>query len=831
MTDVDKKFSGENVAKNSFWSVLERVCAQIVSFVISVILARLLMPSDYGIVALVQVFINICSLLVDRGLASALSQKKNPDKEDYYTVLNFGFFLSLFLYAILYFFAPYIGQFYSKYNTSLLISVIRLMGLALPISTIRIIIVTYIGKNMMFKKFFWATLIGTVISGIVGIILAYNGAGVYALVAQHLINLTIDTILLAVIIKKPWLSIMSIEKLKKLISYGWKVMLSSALTTIVNSVRSTTVASTYEASDLAYYDKGESLPKIVIGNIDVAIANVLFPTMSNAQDDVIKLKNIVREFVKLSSYIIFPMLFGLFAVSDILIPTLFGSQWIPAIPYLKIFALIYLFYPIQDAALLSIRSLGKSGKALIIDIIGKSIIVASLFTLLKFGPIYLTIGFLLSTIIVVIINGIAMRKYIGYRLHEQIFDFGVNLLPSIIMLISVYFLHFIPINNVALLIIQIIVGIVVYFVFSALTKNKQFIYFKNLISGFLKKFNFKKISLSWSSISISRPILMSLAIIWIMLYHAGIPAPDNVFLRVLWYIFIDFGGGLGVNIFLILSGFGLMFSHKKNNCYASLKQLIKFYWKRFSRIFISYTIIFVVYYLIKYGQFNGSFIDFLAKYTIYEFIKTGFKEFWYIHAIAILYLIFPLFAFLYDKINTHVSFIISIVAFISIEFIFYYFLPSTYNSIEILLTRTPCFAIGCYLGYFAINKKQVPFVLYLCSCLGAVILLITSFILIKYGNTGLGLNRYLFVLLSAFLVIVLSPIIAKISHKLKILKWYGQFTLQLYLTHILLFVIFKEILNWNFNNLLMFLLVFFLSSLISIGLFYSEKVIWKIKRK
>ena len=481
MSNEEKKFSGENVVKNSFWSVLERVCAQIVSFVISVILARLLVPDDYGIVALVQVFINIGALLVERGFASALSQKKHPDKEDYYSVLNFGLLTSFILYAILFRIAPNIGGWFGKYDSNLLTSVIRVMGLSLPITTIRVVMITYIGKNMMFKKFFWATFVGTIISGGIGILMAYKGCGVYSLVAQYLINITIDSIILGFVIKKPWSPSLSFAKLKTLISFGWKVVISSALTTAVNSVRSTTIASKYETSDLAHYDKGESLPKIVIGNIDVAIANVLFPTMSNSQDDISKLKEIVRKFVRLSSYIIFPMLLGIFAISDNLIPLLFGEQWLPAIPYLKVFTLVYLFYPLQDASLLSIRAIGKSGTALILDIIGKSVILALLFALLKFGPLYITFGYLAATIIIVCINAIAMKKLIKYRFREQLFDFVINLIPAALMLASVYFLHYLPLNGTIILLLQIVTGIIVYFVISLITKNKQFLYFKSLV--------------------------------------------------------------------------------------------------------------------------------------------------------------------------------------------------------------------------------------------------------------------------------------------------------------------------------------------------------------
>lgn len=820
-------FTSENVVKNSIWSVMERVCAQAVSFFISVILARLLVPSDYGVVALIQVFISICSLLVDRGLASALSQKKYPDKEDYYSVLSFGFLTSIFLYVLLCGFSQYIGQAFSKYNPELLSNVIKIMGIALPISSIRVIMVTYVGKNMLFKKFFWATFVGTVISGIIGIIIAYNGGGVYALVAQHLANLTIDSILLAFTIKKPWMFYISFSRLKKLISYGWKVMASSGLTTLVNSLRSTTIASNYDAADLAHYDKGESLPKIVIGNIDVAIANVLFPTMSNSQDDLVKLKEIVRRFVKLSGYVIFPLLLGLFAVSDTLIPTLFGVQWTPAIPYLKIFSLIYLFYPLQDAALLSIRAIGKSGRALIIDMIGKCVILAFLFILLKFGPIYLTVGFLASTVTVVFINAFAMKKYIGYRFHEQLFDFSINLIPAGIMLAAVYFMHYLPINSVALLILQIVTGAIIYIFISAIIKNKQFLYIKQMVTKMIKSAK-KTISQSksfeFSAISIARPVLMGIAMIWIVLFHSGIPAPENPLLRVLYYVFIDFGGGIGVPIFLIVSGFGLMYSNAKRPVYSGFKNWISFMKKRLIKVLIPYTIIFIVYYLIFYLQ-SGSMGDFFAKYTIWEFFKTGFREYWYIHAILILYIVFPLIAFAFDKFKSHITFIILLLSTIGLDVLLSFILPS-YSNIEIFLTRIPCFIIGCYLGKLSLERKRYN----LLTLSLTVLVLIASTLLVFLGihySFGTHILRYLFSTLSISLVMTLPILLTKIKYKFKILTFIGNNTLYIYLVHILLFCIFSSYTEINvFLRLVMVLII----SLIVVVLIVLFKKISKIKR-
>ena len=480
-------FGANNVIKNSLWSLSERILAQVVSFVISVILARLLLPNDYGVVALIQIFINLISLIFDKGLTSALNQKKHPDKEDYYSVITFGLIVSLALYAFLCYFAPIISNYFSKYDATLLTSLIRVMGISIPISAINVVEKSFISKRMLFKKFFWATFSGTVISGVVGILMAYKGFGAFSLVAQRLINLSIDTIILAFVIKRPILAMVDFLRIKSMLKYGWKVIASSILTTLTDSLRSSVIAKTFSPDDLAHYNKGESLPKIIMGTIDVSVANVLFVTMSDSQDDLVHLKKIVRKFVKLASYVIFPMLIGLFSISDSLVPILFGSQWIPTIPYLKIFCIIYLTYPLQDAALLSIRAIKKSGVTLIMDIVSQIVIVSLLFALVPLGPLYITIGYMVGIFVTVIIGMIMMRKYINYKFYELLFDLLKNIIITGLMFVSVYFLKYIPINKGIVMITQVIVGILSYLVFSKIFKSNEFTYLLSFVKNNFKR--------------------------------------------------------------------------------------------------------------------------------------------------------------------------------------------------------------------------------------------------------------------------------------------------------------------------------------------------------
>lgn len=480
-------FSGNNVAKNSIWSIGEKVFAQLVAFIISVILARLLSPNDYGIVALIQAIINFCSFLVERGFGQALVQKKKPDSLDYWSVLIFSLVASFVLYVLLFIFSYNIASFFKSYDPSAVSSMIKVMGLTLPISSINMVQKAHISKKMQFKKFFWATFVGTVLSGVVGIVIAILGGGAWALVAQYGINLFIDTVILLIVMKPKIKLQFSWQRLKELFSFGWKIVAYGIFGTIADTVRSTMIAREHSPNNLAYYNKGESLPKIVVGTFSVSVGNVVFPALSDFQNDAEKLKETTRRFVRASSYIIFPAMIGFFAVSDILIVLLFGSQWAPAVPFLKIFALIYIFYPLQDAFLLSLKAIKKSGLVAICGIFGDILTLIILFLLVRQGTIYLAIGYFGAVLLKVIYQSVILQKFINYSIKEQLLDFLTFLFVSLLMGVPVYLLHFIEINNIILLFIQVFLGMGLYWLFSIIFKLPEYKLFYNFGKRILKK--------------------------------------------------------------------------------------------------------------------------------------------------------------------------------------------------------------------------------------------------------------------------------------------------------------------------------------------------------
>ena len=266
------------IAKNLFWRFAERCGAQGVTALVSIILARIISPDTYGTIALITVFITILQVFVDSGLGSSLIQKDKVDDLDFSTVFIFNIIICIVLYFTMYAFAPMIANFY---NDNTLTLVIRVLSLTIIISGVKNIQQAYVSRHMLFKKFFFSTLIGTIGAAIIGIILAYKGFGIWALVGQHLFNTLIDTMVLWYTIEWRPKLIFSFTRLKGLFSYGWKLLISSLIDTIYNDLRQLMIGKLYSAKDLAYYNRGQQFPNLIIININKSIDSVLFPALSS----------------------------------------------------------------------------------------------------------------------------------------------------------------------------------------------------------------------------------------------------------------------------------------------------------------------------------------------------------------------------------------------------------------------------------------------------------------------------------------------------------------------------------------------------------------------
>ncbi len=461
-----------------FWRFAERVGAQGVAFVVSIVLARLLDPDVYGAIALVTVFTSIMNVFIDSGLGSALIQKKDADDTDFSSVFYFNVVACCVLYLCMFIAAPFIAEFY---HDSTLTPIIRVLSLTLVLSGVKNIQHSYVARHMQFKRFFFATLGGTIGAAIIGITMAYMGYGVWALVAQHIFNTLVDTIILWITVKWRPKKVFSWERLKGLLTYGWKLLVSALLDTVYNNLRQLIIGRMYSPADLAFYNRGKQFPNMIIENTNSSINSVLFQTMSKVQDDRSRLKEMTRRSIKTSTFIMAPLMMGMAFCAEPIVRLLLTDKWLECVPYMRIFCITSMFLPIHTANLNAIKAMGRSDIFLKLENIKKIVGLVLLLSTMWFGVMAMAYSLLLGTFLGMIINSWPNRMLLEYKYKDQMKDILPCVLLSVGMGICVYFLQYLGLNSLITLIIQIPVGAVIYIVFSKMFKIESYSYLIDII--------------------------------------------------------------------------------------------------------------------------------------------------------------------------------------------------------------------------------------------------------------------------------------------------------------------------------------------------------------
>jgi len=472
------------ILSNLIWKFAERICAQLITLIVSIVLARCLLPEDYGMISMVNVFITIADVFVTMGLGQALIQKKDADALDFSSIFYANVLLSIVLYGILYFTAPYIAHFYGN---ELLKSVIRVMGIRLIVAAVNSVQHAYVSKQMMFRKYFWSTLFGTLLSGIVGIALAYCGAGVWALVAQYMTNSCVDTIVLFFTVDWRPKKLFSFSRVIDLLSYGWKLLFEGVSNTFVTQLRSLIIGKVYTSQELAYYTKGQQFPMLVINNISASISSVLFPAMSKVNDDIGQVKSVMRKAVRISSYVLFPMLCGFAMIAEPFVSLILTDKWLNTVPFLQLFCmncvLMVGMYPRHEA----IKAVGRSDVFMNEHILYRIFDVVLLILVVKKGVMAIMASTLVSAVILTFILAYTSRKYTDYRFREQISDVKNSILLTILMAVFVYPISFINMNRYLMMFVQIAAGVTIYVILSVLLKAPEFQMIFKIVQGIFKK--------------------------------------------------------------------------------------------------------------------------------------------------------------------------------------------------------------------------------------------------------------------------------------------------------------------------------------------------------
>ncbi|WP_313449055.1 lipopolysaccharide biosynthesis protein [Streptococcus parasuis] len=470
---MSSQHTKSNILSSLFWKLMERGGAQGIGFFVSIILARLLSPEEYGIIAIVMVFILLANVFVESGFNTALIQKKDADEVDFSSVLYLSLGVAIILYGIIFITAPLIASFY---NQPILVKVLRVLSITLFIGAFNSIQNAYVARNMLFKKLFISSLGSVTISGVVGIIAAYSGLGVWALVLQQLTSqLAVAVILWFTVEWRPHL-IFSTTRVKSLFSYGSKLLAAGLLDTLYSNLRTLIIGRMYTPSMLGYYNRGQQFPQLIVSNINGSIQSVMLPALSAHQDDRKRVKEMMRRAVVSSSFLIFPMMVGMAVVAEPLVKIVLTEKWLPAVPFLQIACFTFALWPIHTANLQAINAMGRSDIFLRLEIIKKIMGLIVLGVSLPFGVYAIALGGIFSGLIGTFINAYPNKELLNYSYKEQWLDIMPSLLISLIMGGIVYLFNFSNILAWQILILQIVSGGIIYILLAKIFKIESFTY-------------------------------------------------------------------------------------------------------------------------------------------------------------------------------------------------------------------------------------------------------------------------------------------------------------------------------------------------------------------
>ncbi len=479
------KESSSKIANGLFWKLFERFSVYGVQFVLQIVLARLLTPEHYGTLSMMLIFTALANIFIQNGFSTALIQNKDVEEDDYSSVFWVSFGIATILYIILYVSTPLIAKFYEMPEIIVPFRVLTLMLFPGAFNSVQL---AKASRHMEFKKIFKSNVMGIFVSGVVGIACAYMGAGLWALVIQNLLNVVTACIVMRITVKWDLRIVCNLKRVKVLFSFGWKLLVSGLIDTLYQDIRSLVIGKKYNSGMLGYYNRGKQFPQLVINAINGAVQSVLLPAMSAEQDDKKQVKAIMRNSIMISAYIIFPMMAGLAGVAKPLVLLLLTEKWLPCVPFLQIYCFTFAFYPVHTSNLQAINAVGRSDWFLRLEIIKKSYGLAALaIAVFCFdSPIAIAMTGVFTTIISCFVNSYPNKKLIGYSYIEQMKDILPSFATSIIMLLAVLLVQNLGLGVVVTLLLQIVVGVVVYVGISYVTKIEPFLMLLKMLKQFTK---------------------------------------------------------------------------------------------------------------------------------------------------------------------------------------------------------------------------------------------------------------------------------------------------------------------------------------------------------
>ena len=467
------------------WRGAETFCQRGVAFVVGVVLARIIEPSEFGLLAMLFIFIQLGNTFIISGLGNAIIQRKRHTLLDECSVFYFNVFVAVVVYGVLFLCAPWVSLFYDEPRLTL---ILRVSALVLIVQSFGQIQTTLLHKELRFKVIFQVTVIASIVSSVLGIAMAYMGFGVWALVASQLsLGVTQTLAMWCLSDWRPKL-MFCFQSLRSLFDFGSKFLASAMLEVFFRNIYGLLIGKFFSPASLAFYNRGRNLPYIIASSVNSTVSQVIFPVLSSIQDDAARMKAIVRRAMTTITLVLWPLLIGLAVTAEPFVRVVLTDKWLPAVPYLRIMCIIYAFLPIHDANLQVINAVGRSGVFLKLEIIKKVLIVLVLVVTFQYGVYAMVLGQLGLSINAFFLNSYYSSKFIHYSTWQQFRDLAPVAMVTAIMGGAVYALSLVEFPNVGLqLLTQAFVGAIVYIGICRAIRLTCFMEMREILGDVLKR--------------------------------------------------------------------------------------------------------------------------------------------------------------------------------------------------------------------------------------------------------------------------------------------------------------------------------------------------------
>ncbi|MDD3212438.1 MAG: lipopolysaccharide biosynthesis protein [Eubacteriales bacterium] len=470
MSESKKRTAG----RSFLFKFAESIGTQGIAFLVGIVLARLLDPADFGVLAILMVFINLSRVFVQSGLNTALIQKLEVDETDLSSVFYLSLGISGVCYALLYFCAPPIAAYYAQPQ---LTALIRVLALTLFPGALNSVQQAVVARKMAFHKLMVGSIVSTLVSGAVGIGMAYGGLGIWALIGQQLSNQVVICIVLLIMLDWRPKLLYSWQKVKGLFSFGWKLLLSSLIETLYNNLRPLIIGKLYTEDQLGVYSRGKQFPEFLMNSVNGSIQSVMLPLFSGEQERREQLKAMMRRTIMVSSYLVFPLMAGLALVARPMVSLLLTDKWLPCVPFVWVFCAEFAFYPVHTSNLQAINAIGRSDVFLRLEIIKKAygLVILAVSVFCFDSLLVIAAGSVLSTLIATFVNASPNKKLLGYSYLEQLRDLLPSFGMTVVMGLAVWAVGRLPLGNLPLLLLQALTGVCVYAGLSLLLKPEAYL--------------------------------------------------------------------------------------------------------------------------------------------------------------------------------------------------------------------------------------------------------------------------------------------------------------------------------------------------------------------